>query len=81
MKIKLLHNGGYRGFVNAKFPLTMHLKDDEFENWSSDYGIDIKMDAIPYYVKSAGAATEDDCRFDSEDDLLYFTPSEYKVIE
>lgn len=81
MKIKLLKNGGYRGFVNATFPLIIDLKDDEFENWISDYGIDIKMDAIPFYVKSAGAATEDDCRFDSEDNLLYFTPREYEVIE
>lgn len=80
MKIKLLHNGGYRGFVNAIFPLVIDLKDEDFEDWTIDDWIDIKMNEIPYYVKSAGAATED-YHGDSSDDSLCFMPNEYEVIE
>lgn len=81
MKIKLLNDCGYRGFVNAKFPMLIDLKDDEFEDYCG-LGFDIKTSAIPYYSPECGIG-DDDYNQDSEDDYLYFSlvSNECEVIE
>lgn len=84
MKIKLLHNGGYRGFVNAVFPVILDLDDGEYSKYYG-YGFDIKMSAIPYYMPSRGVGGDfdDDYAGDSSGDSLYFSlvTKECEVIE
>lgn len=84
MKIKLLNDGGYRGFVNALFPVVLDLDDDEFSKYYN-YGFDIKMSAIPYYMPSHGVGSDfdDDYAGDSSGDSLYFSlvSKECEVIE
>lgn len=79
MKIKLLNEGGYRGFVNAVFPIILELDDDEYSKYYS-YGFDIKMSAIPYYSPECGAGEDYQ---GSSDDSLYFSlvSKECEVIE
>lgn len=85
MKIKLLNNGGYHGFVGATFPIVLDLKDEDFSVWSLRHGtingLKIKKEVLPFYNEEAGMATDDfagDC--DENDTTLYFS-LKFKDIE
>lgn len=79
VKIRLLNDGGYRGFVNAQFPMIVELSEDDYE--SSFNGIDIKISALEHYCREAGEET-DDYAGDTSDSSLYFSrhSDEYEFI-
>lgn len=81
MKIKLLNDGGYRGFINATFPIIVELQDDDY--CSSFSGIDVKISALGgNYCEEEGKETEDYAG-DTADGTLYFSYKmcEYEVIK
>lgn len=85
MKIKLLNNGGYRGFVGATFPIVLDLPDEDFSVWSLRHGkingLNIKKEILPFYREEAGMDTDDYAGDCGENDTTLYFSIRFKEIE